>query len=159
MLIGSILVVCVGNICRSPLGARLLTTKLAAAGLDISVSSAGIAALEGHGADDDAARTASGQGVSLEGHVARQFTHQLGSDHALILVMEPGHKTSIVNSAPDLSGRILLFDQWTKAKGIPDPYRKSAPFHAEVFAQIDAAATAWVTKLQKSSKSTPKHAG
>lgn len=155
----SILVVCVGNICRSPLGARLLEIKLAEAGLDIAVSSAGIAAVEDHGADADAAREASAHGVSLDGHVARQFSHSIGSDHALILVMEPGHKNNIIKSAPDLSGRIMLFDQWTGAKGIPDPYRRSAEFHAEVFAQIDAAASAWVVKLQKSSRGTQKHAG
>ncbi|MBR2657094.1 MAG: hypothetical protein IKD58_11525 [Loktanella sp.] len=58
MVFDSILVVCVGNICRSPLGERLLATKIAERGLDIRVASAGIAALEGHGADEDATAVA-----------------------------------------------------------------------------------------------------
>lgn len=149
MVFDSILVVCVGNICRSPLGERLLATRLAHRGLDISVSSAGIAALEGYGADADASAVAAGHGVSLDGHVARQFSHQIGSEHALILVMEAGHKQSIIKSAPDLSGRILLFDQWTGARGIADPFRRSVDFHEEVFMQIDKAANAWVDKLAK----------
>ncbi|PZX45526.1 protein-tyrosine phosphatase [Roseinatronobacter thiooxidans] len=145
----SILVVCVGNICRSPVAERLLARKLAELGSEITVSSAGIAALEGHAADDDAASVAHSQGLSVAGHVARQFSHELGAAHALILVMEPGHKREIVKAAPDLSGRVMLFDHWTGGKGIADPYRRSRLFHEEVFAQIEAAASAWAEKLHK----------
>jgi len=145
----SILVVCVGNVCRSPVGERLLALRLAQCGSKISVSSAGIGALVGHGADKDATTIAASHGVSLDGHVSRQFLHAIGAEHALILVMEAGHKRAIVKSSPDLSGRIMLFDQWIGAKGIADPYQRSLQFHEEVFAQIDAAATAWVDKLAK----------
>ena len=158
MVFDSILVVCVGNICRSPLGERLLAAKLAERGLDIAVTSAGIAALAGHDADPDATAVATARNVSLDGHVARQFSHEIGSSHALILVMEAGHKREIVKNAPDLSGRIMLFDQWTGAVGIPDPYRRSTTFHEEVFAQVEKAATAWVDKLEKSTQGKSKNA-
>lgn len=157
MVIDSILVVCVGNICRSPLGERLLAAKLSAAGLDVKVSSAGIAAMTGQAADPDTTAVAQARDVALDGHIARQFTHQIGSDHALILVMEAGHKQSIIKSAPDLSGRILLFDQWTGAKGIADPYRRPIAYHEDVFAKIDQAATAWVDKLTKSPQGKSRH--
>lgn len=149
MMVPSILVVCVGNICRSPVGERLLAHRLNERGATIDVSSAGIGALVGHEADEDAAAVAAQNGVSLTGHIARQFSHDLGAKHALILVMEAGHKREIIKSSPDLSGRIMLFDHWTGAKGIADPYRHSIQFHEEVFAQIDRAATAWVDKLAK----------
>jgi len=142
-------VVCVGNICRSPIGERLLAQKLEQSGSQIRVSSAGIAALVGHPADEDAAAVASAHGLSLDEHIARQFTRELGSEHALILVMEPDHKREITRNAPDLSGRVLLFDQWTEAKGIPDPYRRSATFHQDVYTLIEAAASAWIEKLLK----------
>ncbi|MDD7971992.1 low molecular weight protein-tyrosine-phosphatase [Roseinatronobacter alkalisoli] len=145
----SVLVVCVGNICRSPVGERLLATKLAQHGSTINVSSAGIAALEGHAADEDAATVAKAHGVSLDGHIARQFSRTLGAEHALILVMESGHKREIIKSAPDLSGRVMLFDHWIGGKGIADPYCHSIQFHQEVFAQIEAAAAAWTEKLVK----------
>lgn len=149
MMVPSVLVVCVGNICRSPVGERLLSYRLNERGAKIDVSSAGIGALVGHEADEDAAVVAARNGVSLTGHIARQFSHNLGAKHSLILVMEAGHKREIIKSSPDLSGRIMLFDQWTGAKGIADPYRRSMQFHQEVFAQIDTAATAWVDKLAK----------
>lgn len=159
MVFDSILVVCVGNICRSPLGERLLEKKLLDRGLDITVASAGIAALEGHGADEDAASVALARNVSLDGHAARQFSYEIGAAHALILVMEAGHKWEIVKTAPDLSGRIMLFDHWIGAAGIPDPYRRSIAFHEEVFTQVEKAASAWVDKLQKSTQEKTKNAG
>lgn len=122
----SILVVCVGNICRSPVGERLLARRLTDAGSTVSVASAGIAALVGQAADEDAAAVAAAHGISLDGHVARQFTHDIGKAHALVLVMEAGHKREIVRTAPDLAGRIMLFDHWT---GGQRDCRPLPPFH------------------------------
>lgn len=146
-LFQSVLVVCVGNICRSPMGERLLACELAKQGAEISVGSAGIGAMVGDGADDLAASVAAENGISLAGHVARQFTRDLGAAHSLILVMEPGHRREIMAAAPDLSGRVMLFDHWTGSTGIPDPYRRSRQFHEEVFAQIRNAASGWAEKL------------
>jgi protein-tyrosine phosphatase len=148
----SVLVVCVGNICRSPVGERLLKARLHTQGSAIRVSSAGIAALVDHPADPTATEIARAHGLSLEGHSARQFTHELGQEHDLILTMEPGHRREIIKAAPDLSGRVMLFDHWTGGKGIADPYQRSRAFHAEVFAVIEKAGTAWATKLARSRK-------
>lgn len=143
----SVLVVCVGNICRSPVGERLLSARLRDRGAAISVSSAGIGALVGHGADETAAAVAAEHGVDLEGHIARQFSRELGIAHDLILTMEPGHRREIIKAAPDLSGKVMLFDHWQGGKGIADPYLRSRQFHEEVFALIDAAGSAWATRL------------
>lgn len=143
----SVLVVCVGNICRSPVGERLLAARLRERGHPLTVSSAGIGALVGHAADETAAAVAASHGIDLDGHVARQFNRALGLDHDLILTMEPGHRREIIKAAPDLSGRVMLFDQWQGGKGIADPYRHSRQFHEEVFALIDVAGTAWAEKL------------
>lgn len=141
-MISSALVVCVGNICRSPVGERLLFAALA--DYPVKVSSAGLGALVGHGADARAAEVAGRHGLSLDGHVARQFTPALGREHDLILVMEPGHRSAIARQAPELSGRCLLFDQWTGARGIADPYRKSVEFHEGVFNALKTASDAWI---------------
>ena len=143
----SVLVVCVGNICRSPVGERLLLSRLRDRGSSISVYSAGISALVGHGADETAAAVAAEHGVDLDGHVARQFSRELALDHDLILTMEPGHRREIIKAAPDLSGKVMLFDHWQGGKGIADPYRRSRQFHEEVFALIDTAGSAWAARL------------
>lgn len=138
-----ILVVCVGNICRSPVGERILAARLPQA----TVTSAGIGALVGHGADRTAAEVAASHGVSLDGHVARQFSNHIGEENDLILVMEPGHRREIARQAPHLLGRIMLFDHWTGGTGIPDPYKRPSEYHAKTFDLILAAAGAWATRL------------
>ncbi len=142
-MFNSILVVCVGNICRSPLGERLLQAGLPGK----TVTSAGIAAVVGAPADATAAEAAAEIGISLEGHVARQMTSQIGSAHDLILVMEPGHRAEILRSFPQLSGRTMLFDKWANGQGIADPYRKPLEFHRKVRDEIAHAASGWIARL------------
>lgn len=145
MQVKSVLVVCVGNICRSPLGERLLQLALP----DVTVTSAGLGALVGKPADVTASEVAKAKGVSLDGHAARQFTPELAVGQDLILVMESGHKQEIARISPHLSGRVMLFDQFTGGKGIADPYRRSHEFHESVFSQINAAAAAWAVRLKR----------
>ena len=66
----AILVICTGNICRSPIGERLLRRLLPAARVD----SAGTCGLEGRTADSQATEIAAERGTLLEGHVARRLT-------------------------------------------------------------------------------------
>jgi protein-tyrosine phosphatase len=147
MNLRSILVVCVGNICRSPVAERALGADLAARGAGIVVSSAGLGAMVGHGVDATASAVAQQHGLAVEGHVARQFTRTLGQAHDLILVMETRHRQDIARLAPDLSGRVMLFDHWCGGQGIADPYRRSQEFHEAVFVQIRDSARLWAEKL------------
>ena len=144
-MISSILVVCVGNICRSPLGERALMQGLPG----VAISSAGLAALVGSGADEMAATMAAEAGVDLSGHVARQLTAQIGMAHDLILVMEPNHRAEVARQFPQLSGRTMLFDHWTGARGIEDPYRRPEAVHRESRDHILTAAKAWIARLGK----------
>ena len=82
----SILVVCTGNVCRSPIGERLLRQHLP----DRHITSAGILGLEGYPADECAQDVAWRHGISLDGHVARRLTRRLMQGSDLILVMEQG---------------------------------------------------------------------
>ena len=139
----SILTVCVGNICRSPVAAALLRADLP----DVHVSSAGIAALVGEDVDPTARQVAEAAGVILEPHRARQFTPAIGEQNDLILVLEAGHKREIERLAPQLSGRVMRLGRWTGDRDIPDPYLKPQAFHEDVFQQIREAATAWAHRL------------
>lgn len=141
----SVLVVCIGNICRSPVGERLLRQMLPAK----TISSAGLSAVVGAAADSDAAAIATANGVDMDGHVSRQLTEQIAAEHDLILVMEPSHKQELTNRFPQMSGKTMLFDQWTGAKGIADPYMRSVEFHEAVFKQISEAAIEWKNKLDR----------
>lgn len=145
MVVDSILVVCVGNICRSPMGERMLKARLP----ELTVSSAGLGALVGREADADASEAARELGVDLGGHSARQLDARIGAAHSLILAMEPNHRAEIARRWPQLLGRTMLFDQWTDGNGIADPYRKPLEFHRQVRDQIFVAATAWAYRLSR----------
>ncbi|MGX5011249.1 arsenate reductase/protein-tyrosine-phosphatase family protein [Enterobacter asburiae] len=144
-MFNSILVVCTGNICRSPIGERLLRQQLP----NTQISSAGIFGLEGRPADAAAKAVALRHGVSLEGHVARKVTRYLLQKSDLILVMEPEHLRFIASMAPENRGKSLLFGQWLETKDIPDPYRKSREAFEYVFEQLGKASQEWARRLRQ----------
>lgn len=139
----SVLVVCVGNVCRSPIAEAILKDGLP----EWSVASAGIHAAVGRDIDDTARSVAAAHGVRAPHREAQQFTAELGTRYDLILILEDRHKTEIVDIAPQLSGRIMRLSKWTGDEDIPDPYRKSTEFHEAVFQRISDAAAAWIERL------------
>lgn len=139
----TILVVCTGNICRSPIGERFLRRALPNKRID----SAGTGALVGHDADSSAIKIAALNGLSLEGHRGQQFTSSLARQYDLILVMEKAHIEQIGRIAPEARGKTMLFGQWLGHREIPDPYRKSEEAFASVYQLIEQAGLLWVEKL------------
>lgn len=146
-MFNNILVVCVGNICRSPTGERMLQSLLA----NKKVASAGIAAeksrLVGKPADAMAIQVAAEHGVDVENHQSQQLTSQLCAQYDLILVMEKGHMEALTSIAPEARGKTMLFGQWIGQQDIPDPYRQSKEAFEHAFKLIDEAAHAWAKKL------------
>ncbi|MDR9945969.1 protein tyrosine phosphatase [Enterobacter sichuanensis] len=145
IMFDSILVVCTGNICRSPIGERLLRQQLPGK----RITSAGIFGLEGSPADLSAQDVAWRHGISLEGHRARKLTQQLMRESDLILVMEPAHLRFISAMAPELRGKSLLFGQWLEPQEIPDPYRKSREAFDYVFGLLGKASQEWAHRLSQ----------
>ena len=144
MLIGSVLVICIGNICRSPLAERRLAQGLPG----LRVSSAGLAAVAGAAADPEAALAAAAVGLDLSGHVARQLTADIASDHDLILVMEPAQRSGITRRFPHLSGRVMLLSQWSGGQPVADPYRRGEAAHIAARDAILAGAEGWIARLR-----------
>ncbi|MDT3251277.1 protein tyrosine phosphatase [Serratia sp. root2] len=141
----SILVVCVGNICRSPTAERLLIKYLP----DKKIASAGISALVGHEADKSACVIAEKNHLSLDGHVARQLTKEMCREYSLILVMEKGHIDAVCQLAPEVRGKTMLLGHWLGQKEVPDPYRKSSEAFEFVYRLIDEAAQKWAQALNR----------
>lgn len=139
----SVLVVCTGNICRSPTAERRLRQLLPGKKID----SAGVGALIGHQADQQASLTAEEHGLSLEGHKGQQFSAQLARQYDLILVMEQAHIELVSKQAAEARGKTLLLGHWLDKKEIPDPYRQSQEAFDYVYQLIDEACESWSTKL------------
>lgn len=120
-MFNSILVLCTGNICRSPIAERILRDFFP----EKEIDSAGLGALVGKPADASAINVAEKNGISLQGHKGRQFTAEMGRRYQLILVMERMHLEQVSNIAPELRGKTMLLGHWNGNKDIPDPYKKA----------------------------------
>lgn len=141
----NILVVCVGNICRSPLAEAMLKQQLAAKGKRIS--SAGLQAMVDHAADAHTVELATAAGIDLSGHKARQLTRAMIADADLILTMEQRHVEDITKLAPQARGKTMLLGRWLNNKEVPDPYRKSTEAFQLSHSLIQQATTAWLKYL------------
>lgn len=144
-MIKSVLVVCVGNICRSPTGERLFKRALP----DLDVRSAGTGALVGHPADKTASEVAAVQGLSLEGHEAQQLTAEMCRNVDLILVMEKRHIEQVNRIDPAARGKTMLLGHWLNQKEIADPYRKSREAFEEIYGLLENATQKWVNVLSR----------
>lgn len=143
-----ILVVCVGNICRSPVGEKLLQAYFP----HKSIASAGIASersrLVGKAADSMMIEVAAARGVDISNHRSQQLTPELCRQAELILVMEKGHIEQVRLISPESSGKVMLFGHWLEGnKDIPDPYRQSKEVFDYAYNLIDEAARKWQQKL------------
>ena len=144
-MITSVLVVCVGNICRSPTGERLLKRALP----DKRIASAGLGALKGYPADQTASEVAETHGLSLAGHQAQQLTASMCRDYDLILVMEKRHIEQVNRIDPAARGKTMLLGHWINHQEIADPYRKSREAFEEVYGLLENATQKWVNVLSR----------
>ncbi|UNG20482.1 low molecular weight protein-tyrosine-phosphatase [Stutzerimonas zhaodongensis] len=142
----NILIVCVGNICRSPAAEALLAHKLEGKGL--TISSAGIGALVGNPMDKTAHEVLNDHGVEHTSHRARQVDSEMLHRADLILVMEKSHVQHIRQIAPEVHGKTFLLGKWLDDTEIPDPYRQSKPAFEHVHSLLTQSVESWLPYLK-----------
>lgn len=144
MKIERVLVVCDGNICRSPTAAAMLRRKLPD---DKTVESAGLVALEGHDMDDTARAMAEEKGLSCGPHKGRLLTRDICQRADVILVMEKHQRDRLAQRFPEASGKTMLLGHWMSEQEIPDPYRRDRGTFEAVFRMLDEATDSWAKKI------------
>lgn len=138
-----ILIVCVGNICRSPMAEFLLAHQMPGT----EVHSAGLAAMVGEPADSIAQELMRERGIDISAHCARQLTPEMVMEHDLVLAMEIDHVQSILNLYPYARGKVHLLGKWIN-EDIPDPYRKSNELFRHTLDLIDRSLYTWQIRLK-----------
>ena len=144
-MFNSILVVCVGNICRSPMAEALLRDALSEQ-RDIVVESAGLGALVDHPASEHAVTLMAERGLDIGHHRARQITPEMIQSAELVLVMESGHKRVIDANEPTARGKVHRLGEW-QDKDIRDPYRQPREVFEAALADIDDGVAEWARRI------------
>lgn len=140
-----ILVLCVGNICRSPMAEYLLRQQLA--GRDIQVASAGLGALVGRPIEGYAMALLQEHGMDASSHRARQLDAVMLREAELVLGMERRHLAAAARLAPEASGKMFLLGKWLDFDSVPDPYRQSRQAFENVYGLIDRGVGSWIRYL------------
>jgi protein-tyrosine phosphatase len=117
-----VLIVCTGNICRSPMGEVILRSHLAARGVDAHVHSAGTLAWGGP-ATGNAGLVLRERGRSLEGHLSRSLTDGMVEDADLVLGMTREHVWRATRRVADATDRTFLLGELRRLGAEAGPRR------------------------------------
>lgn len=142
-----VLVVCVANICRSPVAEALLQHHLPA----LQVSSAGLSAPEGQPAHPQMCQLLQDRGIDLCGHRSRPIAPWMLQQNDLIMVMEQDQRTDLAKRNPTFRGKIFLLGEFLKLD-IVDPVEQPLAVFEQCVHNIERSVQSWVTPLQSMSR-------
>ncbi len=142
-MIDSVLMVCVGNICRSPMAEGLMRRSLPGS----AVSSAGLGALVGMPADPLAVELMRERDADISAHRARQIQERLISESGLVLVMELAHQRFLEAQYPVARGKIFRLCENIKAD-VADPYRRGRDDFEEALRLIAHGVDSWSARIK-----------
>ncbi len=140
----SILVVCEGNVCRSPMAQGLLAAALP----DVKVHSAGLHAVSGMPADETAARLMQRRGIDISAHRAVQVNRQMCVQAEMVLVMETDQRKRLEALYPQACGRVFRLGEYTR-RDIPDPYSQPEIAFRDALSLIDEGLREWLNRIQR----------
>jgi protein-tyrosine phosphatase len=143
-----VLMVCLGNICRSPLAEGIMQHLADEQHLDWEIDSAGTGNWHvGQGPDRRSTRVARERGVDISQQVCRQFNVSDFDEFDHILVMDKNNLADVLALAPNAGAaqkvKLLLGD-----KEVPDPYYDDNLFDP-VFELIEDGCKEFIKHLNK----------
>jgi len=142
-----ILMVCLGNICRSPLAHGIMEQLAQDNGLDWTVDSAGTGNWHvGQAPDRRSIRTAQEHGVDISKQVCRQFKMHDFDEYDIIYVMDKNNLSDVLslarNNTDAAKVKLLLGD-----REVPDPYYSDSQFEP-VFQMVEDGCRAIIDELR-----------
>ena len=152
-MIKSILLVCMGNICRSPTAEAIFKSKMQSNGLDLFIDSAGTLAYHQGSLPDHRSVIAGNQrGYSFDNMIARQITSEDFEQFDLILAADDNNLTDLRNICPlEYQNKLKLIMAFSplKDKNVPDPYFGQGDGFEVVIDLLEASAETWIQYLLK----------
>lgn len=130
----TILFVCTGNTCRSPMAEGLLRNKNKD---DVFVLSAGLFA-DGSGASTFACLAMAEKGIDISGHYSTQITREHIDAADVVLTMTESHKTMLVSAFPDSKEKVFTIGEWAgSGEDVQDPYGGTIEVYQQCCNQLD----------------------
>lgn len=122
--------------------------------IDIHVFSAGVGAIEGLKASQEALKTLDEEGIDLSKHCSRKVTRELIEKAHFILAMTRGHKDVLIGLYPEAREKIWLFNEFAgiNDRDIPDPIGLDLEYYRRVAAEIKEAVKKIAEKLNNVEK-------
>ncbi len=147
----TILFVCTGNTCRSPMAESLLKEKLKShvESMTFRVVSAGVAAQPGGPASEGALVAMKERGLSLDEHQSRSISQSLLERSDLILTMTSNHRQAILSRWPHVSSKVFCLAP--AGSDVSDPYGGPIEAYRKCADRIDQCLDEWVEKLDTKS--------
>ncbi|HEY0642712.1 MAG TPA: low molecular weight protein-tyrosine-phosphatase [Nocardioides sp.] len=144
-----IALVCLGNICRSPMAHVVLESRIADAGLDdrVELASSGTGGWHvGNPMDSRAAATLTAAAYDPSRHRARQYDATWPAAYDVVLVMDEANLAD-VGGRTDRIGLFRDLDPVDPGGEVPDPYYGGADGFEEVLAMVERTSDAIVAAL------------
>jgi protein-tyrosine phosphatase len=151
-----ILLVCLGNICRSPMAEGILREKIREAGLPVTTDSAGTSNHHrGEAPDARAIRCLREKGIDISDLRARQFVREDFQRFDRIYAMDTNNLSDVLSLAPDAisAARAELFLHLShpgSKRSVPDPWYGDQRDFEAVYHMVDAACDALVKDIRNS---------
>lgn len=140
----SVIFVCLGNICRSPMAHGIFREKVKQAGLHIEIESAGTSSFHnGEPADSRAIATLKSKGIDILDLRSRLFISSDFEDYDYIITMDASNQNNVMKMAEETGSSnfptmVMDFQFPDEHISVPDPYYGGATGFEDVYKMLDA---------------------